>query len=110
MIPASEALNLSCAQLTVEETAAANALEAFIEEHVRQHMARRGCELAVKETNANVIAEVNQRLKWAGYIPQWQALVERNKFNAATQQHVGFQLSLGPTDESYRTAAQPVLQ
>ena len=110
MIPAIEALRLPNAQLTVEEIAAADALEAFIEDHVRKNMARRGCELAVKETNANIIAEVNQRLKAAGYLPQWQALVERNKFNAATQQHVGFQLALGPTDESYRTASQPILQ
>jgi hypothetical protein len=106
MIPAVEALKLSCAQLTPEESAAVGKLETEIEEHIRKSMARRGCEFDTKETNGNVISEVNQRLKAVGYNPQWQPLIQRHKLNAATQEHIGFRLTLAPNDESYRSAAR----
>lgn len=109
MIPAAEALKLPTAQLTDEERAAADKLEADIEEHVRVGMQRRGVDLSIKEINGNVIAEVNQRLKAAGFTPQWQAQVERHKLNAALQAHVGYKLSLSPSDQAYTEAHQLLL-
>ena len=101
MIAAKEALRLPSAQLSATEVEDANKLEAQIEESVIKSMERRGCDLTTNVTNGNVIAEVNQRLKRAGYLPQWRALVEKHKLDAAVQQHVGFQLSLSPSDDAY---------
>ena len=103
MISAAEALRLPSAQLTPEESTAADTLEDEIETHVRQHMERRGIEFSTKEKRGNVIAEVNQRLKGAGYLPQWQAIIEQGKFST-NRVHTGFGLSLAPTDEAYRAA------
>lgn len=109
MIPATEALRLPSAQLSVDEIAAADALEAEIEAHVSKFMERRGCDFVVKETRNNVIAEINQRLKTAGYQFQWQPLVEQHPLNKAVQKHVGFRLTLAPNDEAYRTVARAAL-
>lgn len=104
MISAAEALRLPSAQLTPEESASADALEMSIESYVRLKMERRGCEYTTPETRPNIIAEVNQRLKTAGYQPQWQALVEQSVVKGAAPRHVGFKLALAPTDEAYRAA------
>jgi hypothetical protein len=104
MISAAEALSLPRAQLTAEEKAAADALESLIDENVRISMSRRGCNIEGKEFNPNVIAEVNQRLKTAGYMTNWQFVIEQNRFNKAVQQPIGFRLELFPTDEAYRKA------
>ena len=101
MIAAKEALRLPTAQLSATEVEDANKLEAEIEESVINSMERRGCDLTTSQTNGNVIAEVNQRLKRAGYLPQWRPLVEKHKLDATIQQHVGFQLSLAPSDDAY---------
>lgn len=102
MISAKDALKLSTAQLSPKDKEEADKLEAEIEIVVSKTMEYRGCELTVSTTNGNAIAEVNQRLKRAGYQPQWQALVEQHKLNAALQTHVGFRLSLSPNDDAYQ--------
>jgi hypothetical protein len=109
MIPAAEALALPSAQLTDEEKAAADKLEALIEEHVRMGMRRNGVNLQTPMTHPGIITEVNQRLRTAGWVGEWQPLLETNSLNRAMQKHVGFKLSLYPTDESYRTAARATL-
>lgn len=105
MISAAEALRLPSAQLTSEESTASDALETAIEAHVRLKMERRGCEYTTEEKRPNVIAEVNQRLKRAGYQPQWQALVQQGKFSN-NRVHMGFSLSLAPTDEAYQAVGE----
>jgi hypothetical protein len=102
VITAVEALQLPSAQLTDEEKAAADGLELLIEEHVRKGMGRNGVDLQVGMTNPKVIAEVNQRLKRAGWATQWSPIIERHKLNAALQNLTGFGLNLFPTDESYK--------
>lgn len=104
MISAAEALRLPSAQLTSEERATADALEADIEAHVRLKMERRGCEFTTNETRSNVIAELNQRLKAAGFQPQWQAIIEPPRIGLGTPTHVGFKLALAPSDDAYRAA------
>ena len=109
MIPASEALKLPSAQLTDEEKAAVERMESEIDEGVRTGMEHRGIDLNFTETNGNVIAEVNQRVKKAGFNAQWIKLVQKHKFNAALTETVGYSLSLSPTDEAYQTEARLLL-
>ena len=101
MITAKEALQLSTAQLSADELKAVEKLEAEIDAHVKESMQHRGCEIKLSETNGNVIAETNQRLKRAGYQPQWQQVVDKHKLNAAIQVTVGYHLFLAPDDDAY---------
>ncbi len=103
MIPASEALQLNTAKLTDEERAAADRLEAMIEEQVRKSMAYRGVDIEGKETNRNVLAAVNFRLIAAGYNAQWQIVMDQHPLNRAIQNVVGFKLALSPSTEAYRS-------
>jgi hypothetical protein len=57
MIPASEALRLPCAQLTPEESAAADVIDAEIDAHLRENMRRGGATYDTKETRGPVIAD-----------------------------------------------------
>jgi uncharacterized protein YcbX len=109
VIPAVEALQLPGAALSAEEREAADKLELAIEAHVRSKMTRQGVTFVTEETRGEVIADVNQRLKAAGYQSQWTAQVEQHPLNKALQRVVGFSLSLAPTDESYRNAARAAL-
>lgn len=109
MISASEALRLPCAQLSDEEVAAVDALERELEEAVKNTMELKGLQINVKEANGNVIAEVSQRLKTAGYQVQWTPVVESHPLNKAHQRLVGFQLLLAPSDEAYRDARRLAL-
>ena len=109
MIPATEALALPCAQLNDSEKDAADKFEAFIEEHIKTSMGRNGVDLTTAVTNANVVAEVNQRVRAAGWTTLWTPLVEKHRFNQAQNVHTGFKLSLFPTDEAYRAAARSAL-
>lgn len=104
MISATDALRLPSAQLTGEEAAAADSLEAKIESGIRAAMERRGIDLQTNETRGNVIAEINQRLKAAGWVVQWRARVEPPRVGL-TPTLVGYDLSLAPSDEAYRAAA-----
>lgn len=109
MISAVEALTLPTAQLAPDEILAADKLEATIEAHVKKSMTRQGINLEVDEVRPDVVAEVGQRLKVAGYQIQWTPLVEPHPLNKAQQRFVGFRLSLAPSDESYRAAARATL-
>ena len=109
MISAVEALQRPTAQLSPEELAAADKLELFIEEYVDKNMAYQGVNIEIKEVLPSIVANVSQRLKAAGYQAQWTPLVESHPLNKAQQRLVGFQLSLAPTDDSYRAAARAVL-
>ena len=100
MIPAADALDLPTAALSVDDTAAANMLEAEIEAHVRKAMAINGIEFKTDVTKPVVIATVNQRLKQAGWVPQWQMLVEQGKFTKEPRV-VGFGLSMAPSDDAF---------
>jgi hypothetical protein len=104
VIRAEAALRLPTAQLSEEELRKADTVEREIETLVLKGMERRGVDLNIAETSSNIIAEVNQRLKQAGYNAQWQALIESHPLNKAMNKLVGFKLSLSPTDESYRAA------
>lgn len=104
MIPATEALRLPSAQLTEEERTAAEVLEKAIDTHIRQHMEWRGCQIKITEVRLNVIAEINQRLKAAGYQADWHRMAERSQVTGE-ERLVGFLLVLAPLDEAYRAAA-----
>lgn len=110
MISAAEALALSSAQLSAEELARVAELEAEIEAHIQKNMERRGTEFkGGKETNPNVLAELNQRIKSAGYAPDFKYVIEKHPLNAALTRLVGFEIGLYPTDDSYRAAAKATL-
>lgn len=102
MIPAVEALALPTAVLTAEQKADADKLEEEIDKAVRGHMQRNGLDMQVKQTDAAVIAEVNQRLRAAGYGARWSPMIEQHRLNAAVQNHVGFNLNLFPSDDAYK--------
>ncbi len=104
MIPAAEALRLPGARLSQEEQVAAAALLAQIEAHVRERMERRGVDYATSEVRGNVIAEVNQILRAAGWLPQWRAILEPSPLGGGSR-HTGYALALAPGDEAYRAAA-----
>lgn len=109
MIPAHEALKLPTAQLSEEQMHRADALEADIDRTVRSSMERRGCDIETKETDANVVAEVNQRLKTAGYSTEWRPNVEQNRLNPTMMKHIGWKLTLAPTDVAYKLAGGAIL-
>jgi hypothetical protein len=102
VIPAVEALHLPTAVLSDEERAAADVLEAEIEEHVRKNMSFRGIDLEGKESRANVISAVNHRLVAAGYNAQWHLTAEKHPLNAALTKVVGFKLALAPNADAYK--------
>ncbi len=109
MISAVEALALPSAQLAPEEIEAAYVLESEIEKHVRADMTRNGVAIQGREKNPNVIAEVNQRLRAAGWSTNFEFIVDKHRLNAALTTTVGYRLLLTPSDESYRTAARAIL-
>lgn len=101
MISAVEALRLPSAMLTDEERTAADRIEAELEIHVRKYMEFRGVDFKTTETRNNVIAELNQRLKAAGWSTQWQRMSRPNRLSGGAQECVGHMLFIAPTDESY---------
>jgi hypothetical protein len=109
MISATDALALPTAQLPPDEMEAANKLEAEIEVHLLAKMTRAGVNFDTAEMRATVIAEVNQRFRAAGYQTQWSPKTEQHKIYNNRIVHVGFSLSLFPTDEAYRAAARSSL-
>ena len=107
MIPASEALRLPSAQLSPEEVAAADALDAELDAHLRQHMQRGGATFDTKETRGPVIAEVTWRLRRAKYEVQVMAAQAASALDPRKACVVGYRLMLVPSDEAYREA-EPV--
>lgn len=104
MIPANEALLLPTARLSEEERTAADKLDAEIDLAIRANMERRGMDMKCKETNANVVAEINRRLVRAKYKPQWKPISEPHPLNKALLIHTGWNLSIAPTDLAYDEA------
>ena len=98
---AAEALGLPCAQLSEEERQRVKDLETEIENQIHQKMARRGMEVNLMETNPNVMAELGQRAKNAGYKVEMLPLTKRNRFNTAAEDHVGWRFIMIPGDEAY---------
>jgi hypothetical protein len=110
VIPAVEALKLEGAQLTDEQKMAADKLEAAIDTHVRANMRINGVDYATEEKDPMVIAEVNQRLKRAGWLPQWEMRLERHRLNAAAPPTlIGFGLHLAPSDDAFAEALRATL-
>lgn len=100
MISATDALLLSRAQLTAQEKEAAALLALEVDAFINARMERRGCtDFATKEKNSNVIAEVNQRLRKAGWNTKWMPLHEKTT-------HIGWTLDLVPSDAAYNEAAE----
>ena len=111
MIAAAEALQLATAQLTPEEVADVNKLEEKIDAHVRLTMGRNGTDFKFDgDPSPKVLAEVNVRIKQAGFNTQWEQIGEPNRFNkAAPPRIIGYVIHMSPNDESYRTAARASL-
>lgn len=107
MIPAAEALRLPCAHLTKEEQAAADALDGAIDAHLRAHMTRGGVTFDALEIRAPVVADVQIRLRAAGYQVQAYPLEESSRLCQGGQGRlVGYRLAIVPAEEAYRIAAQ----
>ncbi len=105
MIPASEALRLPCAQLTPEESAAADVLDAEIDAHLRENMRRGGATYDTKEVRGPVIAEATWRLRRAGYQVQVMAAQAPSALDPRKQCVVAYRMLLAPSDEAYREHA-----
>jgi hypothetical protein len=104
MIEASEALGLATAQLSDEDSKLVDSIEAQLTEHIKTKMERRGVDMKFDGiTNSNVLAEINQRLKRAGWMPTWQPLVEPHPLHQNKQRLTGYMLSLAPSDTAYAT-------
>ena len=101
MISATEALSLPTAELSKECREAADKLEGQIEGIVREKMGRNGVDITTTVTHEAVIAEVNQRLRRAGWATNWQPKLEQHPLNKALTKHVGFSLNLFPSDAAY---------
>lgn len=102
MINAAEALALPTAQLSEEDLKLVEHIEAQLAEAIKTKMERRGVDVKLDGvTNANALAELNQRLKRAGWMPSWQPLVEPHPLHQNKQRLTGYMLSLAPHDSSY---------
>jgi hypothetical protein len=104
MISASEALRLPSAQLSPDESAAADALDAELDAHLREHMRRGGATFDTKEVRGPVIAEVTWRLRRAKYEVQVMAAQAASPLNPQQLRVVGYRLVLTPSDEAYLQA------
>ena len=104
MIRAEEALRLPSAQLSEAELKRVDLIMSEIETGIRVGMKYNGMTMTLKESDASVIAAVHQRLKLAGFNAQWNQLVEAHRLNKALRECVGYQLTIGPSDEAYRAA------
>jgi hypothetical protein len=101
MRSAKEALELPTAQLTADELRIVATIESNVDEAIDKAMTYRGIELDVRNSNLNVIAELNLRYK-RGWITQWQPMFEQHVLNKAIKTCVGFHLVLTPKDEDYQ--------
>ena len=109
MIRAADALKKPTAQLSAEEKAAVDAIESELEKLIDEKMEFRGVDFLSKESRPNVVAELNQRLKAAGYEPHIEMMLERHPFNAALMKLSGFKLMLAPSDAAYQEARRVTL-
>lgn len=101
MIRAADALMLPHAQLTERQQARVDALDAQIDETVRVKGSRRGVDMQINENDGDVIAELAQRLRRAGWSPQWHPLAG----NVDKSKIVGYILAMAPSDAAHVEAA-----
>lgn len=103
MITAADALRLPSAQLTDDEKQAADVLDAAIHVHLLSKMRFAGCDnFTTAEQNANVIAEVNQRLRRRGnWLTNWTPITKAQKEGTLI---IGWRLDLKPNDAAYADA------
>lgn len=104
MITAVEALALPCAKLDDKQIASVTKLLEEIGVFTGEHMRRNGFDIKVVEIDYAVIGEVNQRLKRLGWAPVWQKIQEKHPLNKAVMAHIGFLLTLMPSDAAYAEA------
>ena len=106
MIAALDALRLPRAALSDAQRDAVAQLSATLDEHIRAHMERRGCELVTRVTDANVVAEVIRQARAAGWSVQAQGVAEPSPFGGPPRV-VGFALNMAPRDDVYSLADAP---
>lgn len=110
MISAVQALRLPCAQLTPKQRDAADALDQSLSAFAEANMERRGVNgFQTRETDPNVIAEVNVRLKAAGWDVQLEPMATQSAINPRQGVHVGWKINLAPSVASYAAAEGQVL-
>lgn len=101
---AADALLLARARLTAGESALAALLEKQIHEHTEKHMEYSGLHgFTTSETNGNVIAEVNRRLRRDGWFTQWMPAYSPPT-KGGKQQLTGWKLDATPLDAAYAEA------
>ncbi len=99
-----DALLLPSAQLTQGEKALAALLEQQIHDHANAKMEYSGLHgFTTSETNGNVIAEVNRRLRRDGWFTQWVPSYGKPT-KEQKQQLTGWKLDATPLDAAYAEA------
>lgn len=99
MISAVEALDLPGAKLSADELKLLEQLDAIITEAVMKQMKRNGVNLVFENmTNMCVVAAMNHRLVQLGWGANWEPIMKRHPLNQAVQQHIGYTLSLFPSE------------
>lgn len=101
---AADALLLARARLTDSEKALAALLEKQIHDYAETHMEYSGLHgFTTSETNGNVIAEVNRRLRRDGWFTQWVPAYSKPTKDGK-QQMTGWKLDATPLDAAYNEA------
>jgi hypothetical protein len=106
VITAVEALLLPTARLNLDQLKAVEKLLSQLDEATRTDMGRGGIDMNTNLNDVNVVAEVDLRLKAAGWAPQWTQMIGPHRFNAALQQIVGHRLQLRPSPDAYKEASK----
>lgn len=105
MLPALDALLLDRAKLTREEKQATEQLLEEIDIYARSNMEHRGLYgFRTETTNGNVVAAANVKLRQLGYMTQWNPLMKPQGPNKEAL-HIGWTLTLNPSDQAYFEAA-----
>ena len=108
MIAAIDALQLPGAVLTPKQEAKLEEIDKLIEAKVRESMNYRGVGLIkIPETDTNVLAAMDQRLKMLGWKPEWMA--KQSEINKAAIAHFILNLDVSDSarasfENSHRTA------
>lgn len=98
---AADALLLARARLTEGEKALVALLEQQISDYAVLHMEYSGLHgFTTSETNGNVIAEVNRRLRRDGWFTQWLPAYGKPT-KEGKQQLTGWKLDATPLDAAY---------
>lgn len=109
MITASEALQLSSAQLTPEAKEKIQKILTSIDTEIRKHMDFAGCIIHVNETNLNVIQAVVLELKQCQWEVQINPISEVSQLSGQPNV-IGFAFRLYPAESVYLEAQINVKQ